>query len=360
MTLSTDSKQLIIGHRTPTGTVIDRTYAMAVSSGTDYTLGVTLRGGLVNASINGAVVASAVFNETITIGGYGFISMKGASSGTTSFDNLRLRTDDVAYAAPAAPLVAAAAPAAAQTGGTVAAPSDADLSAIVAEAKARWRAAGLDAGALARMDTVTIRFADLDGLTLGQEELGDAVLLDLDAAGYGWFIDRTPGDDNEFQASGNVLVATTGPAAGHMDLLTVVAHELGHAAGLEHTASGLMADQLAAGTREVRAVVGHAARHDAHSDVDGEISMLADGWSSVSGLRSDVSEGSPVGDLSVKKVAAGSWFTAPASGAKAKWMDDFVNHAGRTEIQRNPNAALRLQVPVAVTIAPRLSALDRA
>ena len=110
VTLSADSKQIIIGHRIGATTTIDKTYSTTVSSGTDYKLGVTLRGGLVNVSLNGAVVVSCLYNETVTMGGYGFISMKGATSGQTSFDIVRLKTDDATYAVPA-PLLSAAAPA---------------------------------------------------------------------------------------------------------------------------------------------------------------------------------------------------------------------------------------------------------
>ena len=110
----------------------------------------------------------------------------------------------------------------------------------------------------------------------------------------------------------------------------------------------------------MRAVVNAAARQDEFSDVGDETSMLADGWLLVSGVRNDGREDDPVVDLSAKKAGVGSWLAAPASGAKAKWMDDFVNHLGRSETQRNPNAALRLQVPTSVNIAPRLSALDHA
>ena len=45
------------------------------------------------------------------------------------------------------------------------------------------------------------------------------------------------------------LVATRGPASDAMDLLSVLEHELGHAAGSDHTATGLMAETLAVGTR---------------------------------------------------------------------------------------------------------------
>jgi Ca2+-binding RTX toxin-like protein len=110
-TLSADSKQIIIGHRTGAVTTIDKTYSTTVSTTTDYKLGVTLRAGLVNVSLNGAVVASNLYNETVTVGGYGFISMRGATSGQTSFDIVRLKTDEAGYAAPA-PLLAASATAA--------------------------------------------------------------------------------------------------------------------------------------------------------------------------------------------------------------------------------------------------------
>ena len=45
------------------------------------------------------------------------------------------------------------------------------------------------------------------------------VWIDQDAADFGWFVDPTANDDAEFQPSG--------AAAGRMDLLTVLAHELG-------------------------------------------------------------------------------------------------------------------------------------
>ena len=77
-----------------------------------------------------------------------------------------------------------------------------------------------------------------------------AIYLDRDADGHGWFVDATPGANEEFDHAGNAL--SNGPAAGRMDLLTVLAHELGHALGLEDLlgeSDDLMAEALAAGVR---------------------------------------------------------------------------------------------------------------
>ena len=76
--------------------------------------------------------------------------------------------------------------------------------------------------------------ADMSGLNLGSFA-PTQITLDADAAGRGWYLDATPGDDAEF---GNVFAGTrlqtdpTGAPAGHYDLLTAVMHEMGHPLGL--------------------------------------------------------------------------------------------------------------------------------
>ncbi len=81
------------------------------------------------------------------------------------------------------------------------------------------------------------------GLIILRHWSGRIICIDQDAAGFGWFVDPTPNDDAEF--------APGGPAAGRMDLLTVLAHELSHVLGLEHDSEPghLMSETLAPGMR---------------------------------------------------------------------------------------------------------------
>ena len=100
---------------------------------------------------------------------------------------------------------------------------------------------------------------DLSGQGLAQT-VGNVVVIDVNAAGYGWFVDTTPADSTEFSSStGGALKATaSSPAYGRMDLLSVVMHEIGHVLDLEHNGvSGtMMAQTLEAGTR-LLSIVGY-------------------------------------------------------------------------------------------------------
>jgi hypothetical protein len=84
----------------------------------------------------------------------------------------------------------------------------------------------------------------LGGRTLGLAA-GNTIWLDDNAAGWGWFVDPTPWDDSEFYRPGNQGEQR------RMDLLTVIAHEVGHLLGQDHGQDGVMADTLSFGTRLV-------------------------------------------------------------------------------------------------------------
>jgi hypothetical protein len=87
-----------------------------------------------------------------------------------------------------------------------------------------------------------IRIVDLGGTTV-DAAFGNTVWLNDTAAGWGWFVDPTPWDDAEFTTPGHQ------GEQGRLDLLTVLEHESGHRLGLEHTASGVVVETPATGTR---------------------------------------------------------------------------------------------------------------
>ncbi len=137
----------------------------------------------------------------------------------------------------------------ARTGSTL---TDAALARIGQEAIARWLTstpAGMHDAIRTVAGSIKFNIADLPGQTLGTS-FEHTILIDRDAAGFGWFIDRTPRDDREFDASHDAL--PTSPAFAHMDLLSVVAHEIGHTLGYDHNNTlDVMRDSLAAGHRTI-------------------------------------------------------------------------------------------------------------
>jgi hypothetical protein len=106
------------------------------------------------------------------------------------------------------------------------------------------------------MAGVTIKLANLPAGMLG-ETAGNTILIDDNAAGYGWFVDTTPGDDAEFSptAAANTLAARPGSAVGNRaDLLTTVMHEMSHVLGYDHSSSlDLMYPTLPLGERRLLA-----------------------------------------------------------------------------------------------------------
>jgi len=107
----------------------------------------------------------------------------------------------------------------------------------------------LSLGQLALLSKATINIGDLPDGYLALTT-GTTITLDSDAAGYGWFIDPTPLKNEEFTATATspwqLTALPDSAAAGHIDLMTVLMHELGHVMGLEHVSSAVDATRLMA------------------------------------------------------------------------------------------------------------------
>jgi membrane-associated phospholipid phosphatase len=111
---------------------------------------------------------------------------------------------------------------------------------LLTEALSRWQAIGIDTAALG---DIRIRIADLGGRTLGLAG-GHTIWLDDSAAGWGWFVDKSPWSDSEFTRPGNQ------GEQNRIDLLSVLDHELGHLLGFDHERIGVMSDTIQAGSRQ--------------------------------------------------------------------------------------------------------------
>jgi Ca2+-binding RTX toxin-like protein len=249
--------RVIIGHATRKyGVVIDASFTRDLDPASPHRLKATMQGAGIGVSVDGTPVTSYGFNAALVDGAFGLMAM----DGTATFDEVTIRTDDSAFEdlPPEGEFMLAASM---QTD-----PNEVlsdltyeELDPIIAAAIDRWSDSGLvDADDLSSLHEVTFQITDLSGLALGWTG-GQTIVMDVNAAGQGWFVDLTPGDDNEFsdEDGDGVLVASTDTlASGRMDLLTVVMHEIGHVLGFEDLDAeeyphDLMSGTLATGVRRL-------------------------------------------------------------------------------------------------------------
>jgi hypothetical protein len=110
--------------------------------------------------------------------------------------------------------------------------TQASLDLLSGAAVNRWISSGVTADQLALLQSATFILSDsLPTGYLGAAD-GTQIFLSVDAAGNNWFVDATPLDDVEYSGTSLTLTATSnGGAAGLVDALTVIMHELGHVIG---------------------------------------------------------------------------------------------------------------------------------
>jgi len=259
--------------------------------------------------------------------------------------------------------------------------TSAALAPILSAARHRWADTGLDSEQLAVLDSLRFEVADLAGWYLGASS-GRVVQLDLSATGYGWFIDPTPMEDEEFtlaspsagvrsslaaessdssSASENSS-ATTRPRASapeggrtpstRIDLLSTVLHEMGHNLGLADDYSPAARDNVMYGflTPGERRLPFRGQARDAVPDTSSEthymfaplnIGTLPAGKSITITFRVRVANSVPAGICIISNQG-----TVAANGGISVLTDD-----PRTPAPLDPTlTALRVR-PIAVTLA---------
>ena len=135
--------------------------------------------------------------------------------------------------------------------GNVAALTNAELQPVLQQAIDNWAAAGANVSAL---QNANVQIGTLNDNLIGWTS-GNTITLDPTADGWGWYTGGAQ-DANVFTVAGSdgMQAAAGSPAAGKMDLFTVLEHELGHELGLSDVnpvlyPSDLMASTLPTGVR---------------------------------------------------------------------------------------------------------------
>ncbi|MEY2516993.1 MAG: hypothetical protein QOJ89_4351, partial [bacterium] len=204
-----------------TATTVDGT----ATAGTDYvqTTGtVTFAAGQTSATFTVSIIG----NRTVEPTEFFDVTLTAPTGGATIADS----SGRVTILDAGAKLMAAEAPTATDAAAGADALTPQAIDAALAKAVRLWIADGADPAALRG---VSVKVEQLEDLELGHAD-GRTIVLDADAAGWGWHTNLR-----------------TLPAPDRIDLLSVLMHELGHVLGLEHDDEGVMAETLAAGVREL-------------------------------------------------------------------------------------------------------------
>ncbi len=361
-----NTREVIVGHRTASGWSVDASVVnSALLPGVDLKLGVSIKGASVSVTLNDQAALGHIFNGVGVDGRFGLFT-QGAEA---SFDAVTVRTNDPAVPAPLRAGTAAGASvnlAGADPGLSVPAADGLSLDAaapLFDEAGRRW-ALVEDALHLRALQRVQLAVADLPAGELARFH-GDTITVDATADGLGWFIDDTPADDAEYLGTGGVLQARSGSAAaGRIDLLSVLAHEMGHAMGLGHSDDGVMAASLMPGLRSTPERWGDSAHGLPATALP---ALLARGPAPAAMPQVQIDWGvysarAAAADAAVDRLTKpAAALAAPGKPAPApsSWLQRFVNAMGASASQARPNEALTLQVHAEVShqVSPETTTL---
>jgi len=227
-----------------------------------------------------------------------------ASTGSASFDDVRVKTSDHAFAATGGANLMA--DTVSLTGESASIElSQAQLDAATVSSMEYWTVTLGDGDArLAGMGSFRITTADLAGAALGYTE-GRNIFIDSDAAGHGWSLTSGYADTRS------------------MDLNTVVTHEIGHLLGFHDDEAGIdvMHGTLQSGVSDMLDTLGF----DADPDQPITDQMLRDlaaravRWEESGGPRFELGAGAGAGSgIDWSAGAADGWGSVgPLSGDKA-------------------------------------------
>ena len=122
-----------------------------------------------------------------------------------------------------------------------------ELQPVVQQAIADWVAAGITPAQAAALQSTHFVIANLVSQGALALTSSNTVQIDSTADGYGWFTDPTVVNPTAFGITSTAYSVQAGiasPAYNHMDLLTVVTHELGHILGLPDVSATFLPNDL--------------------------------------------------------------------------------------------------------------------